>query len=102
MAKGAIIKKGVQKVSFNSFVMMQFSYLDQLCFPAKKHIFVQKSNVHCFWTVFTDYFVKWRPATFFRSKKVNLTFIPAKEVFFNVVIFNVKKVGRIKKETLKL
>ena len=37
MLKGAIFKKGVQQVLFNSFVMIQFSWFDHHFFPTKKH-----------------------------------------------------------------
>ena len=43
MPKGGTFKKECQKVIFNSFVMMQFSYFDQLFFPAKKQHFLSKN-----------------------------------------------------------
>ena len=47
--------------------------------------------------MYSNDFVKFRPSTFFYCKKVNLTFIHAKKVFFFNVVFNGKKVSLTKK-----
>ena len=47
-------------------------------------------------TIYTIYFVKFCPVTNFHDKKVNLNFIHAKKVFFNVIFYG-RKVGRTNK-----
>ena len=50
------------------------------------------------WTAYSNYLVKFCPATFIHGKKkVNFTFINDTKVFLSIV-FNGKKLGRTKKE----
>ena len=90
------------KRSAKKSYLIVLSWCSFLSLTCKKHNFLSK-NLMCLvlWTVFTHYFVKFCPATFFHGKKVNFTYIHAKKVFFNAV-FNGKNIGHNKKSTLYL
>ena len=85
-AQGCHFKNECKKVLFNNFTLAHFSWFDQLFFPTKSTIYVSKFIMLCF----MNYFVKFRPATFFAEKKPLFTL---KESLLTLFFMGKKLVG---------